>query len=89
MAMGARSEDIFRLLVGNGMLLTLLGIAIGLPLAFGLARTLSSLLFGVTAADPFAFLGLPAILATVAAIASYLPARRALRVDPLNALRYE
>ena len=89
MAMGARSEDIFRLLVGNGMLLTLLGIAIGLPLAFGLARMLSSLLFGVTAADPFAFLGLPAILAIVAAIASYLPARRALRVDPLNALRYE
>ncbi len=89
MAMGATAAAIHRLIIGNGMLLTAIGIAIGLPLAFGLARALSSLLFGVSAADPFAFIGLPLILASVAALASYLPARRAVRVDPLTALRYE
>jgi putative ABC transport system permease protein len=89
MAMGATAAAIHRLVIGNGMLLTVIGIAIGLPLAFGLARALSSLLFGVSAADPFAFIGLPLILASVAALASYLPARRAVRVDPLTALRYE
>jgi putative ABC transport system permease protein len=71
------------------MLLTGIGMAIGLPLAFVLARALSSLLFGVSATDPFAFIGLPLILGSVAALASYLPARRAVRVDPLTALRYE
>ena len=89
MAMGASGAAIHRLIIGNGMLLTMSGIVIGLPLAFGLARALSSLLFGVSAADPFAFIGLPLILASVAALASYLPARRAVRVDPLTALRYE
>ncbi|HEY8716714.1 MAG TPA: ABC transporter permease [Candidatus Acidoferrum sp.] len=89
MAMGATESSINRLVVGNGMLLTLIGIAIGLPLAFALARAMSSLLFGVTATDPFSFIGLPLILAAVAALASYLPARRAMRVDPLTALRYE
>jgi putative ABC transport system permease protein len=89
MAMGATSNSINRLIVGNGMLLTVIGIAIGLPLAFALARAMSSLLFGVTATDPFSFIGLPLILAGVAALASYLPARRAVRVDPLTALRYE
>lgn len=89
MAMGATASSINRLVVGNGMLLTFIGIAIGLPLAFALARAMSSLLFGVTATDPFSFIGLPLILATVAALASYLPARRAMRVDPLTALRYE
>ena len=89
MAMGASEGAINRLVVGNGMLLTGIGIAIGLPLAFGLARALSSLLFGVSATDPFAFIGLPLILGAVAFLASYLPARRAVRVDPLTALRYE
>jgi len=89
MAMGASESAINRLVVGNGMLLTGIGIAIGLPLAFGLARALSSLLFGVSAADPFAFIGLPLILGAVAFLAAYLPARRAVRVDPLTALRYE
>jgi putative ABC transport system permease protein len=89
MAMGASGSSIHRLVIGNGMLLTVIGIAIGLPLAFGLARALSSLLFGVSATDPFAFIGLPLILASVAALASYIPARRAVRVDPLTALRYE
>jgi len=89
MAMGASEGAINRLVVGNGMLLTGIGIAIGLPLAFGLARALSSLLFGVSANDPFAFVGLPLILGAVAFLAAYLPARRAMRVDPLMALRYE
>ena len=89
MAMGASQSSINRLVVGNGMLLTGIGIAIGLPLAFGLARAMSSLLFGVSATDPFSFIGLPLILGAIAALASYLPARRAVRVDPLTALRYE
>ena len=89
MAMGASEGAINRLVVGNGMLLTGIGIAIGLPLAFGLARALSSLLFGVSATDSFAFIGLPLILGAVAFLASYLPARRAVRIDPLTALRYE
>ncbi len=89
MAMGATSKDIQRLILRNGMFLTVVGMAIGLPLALGIAYALSSLLFGVKAADPFAFVGLPLLLAVVATVACYLPARRAVRLDPLAALRYE
>jgi putative ABC transport system permease protein len=89
MAMGATANDIQRLVMGKGALLTLIGMGIGLPLAFGLANALSSLLFGVKAADPVAFIVLPLVLAAVATLASYLPARRAVRVDPITALRYE
>jgi len=89
MAMGATSKDVQKLILRNGMFLTIVGMAIGLPLALGLAYTLSSLLFGVQAADPFAFVGLPLLLAGVATLACYLPARRAVRMDPLTALRYE
>jgi putative ABC transport system permease protein len=89
MAMGATANDIRRLVLGKGTLLTLIGMGIGLPLAFALATALSGLLFGVRAADPMAFVGLPLILAGVATFASYLPTRRALRVDPIVALRYE
>ena len=89
MSLGATSMDIRKLILGNGLFLTAVGLAIGLPLALGLAYALSSLLFGVKVADPFAFAGLPAILASVATIACYLPARRAMRMDPLAALRYE
>jgi len=89
MAMGATANDIRRLVLGKGTLLTMIGMGIGLPIAFALATALSSLLFGVRAADPVAFIGLPVILAGVATFASYLPARRALRVDPIVALRYE
>jgi putative ABC transport system permease protein len=88
-AMGASKLQIQRLIVGNGMLLTLLGTVIGMPLALALAFGLSSLLFGVTASDPLTLVGLPVVLVSVALLASYLPARRALRVDPLTALRYE
>jgi putative ABC transport system permease protein len=89
MSMGAQTKDILRLVLGSGMLLTVLGLAIGLPVAFVLARALSALLFGVEAGDPFSFIGLPLILATVAALACYLPARRAAGLDPLRALRHE
>jgi putative ABC transport system permease protein len=89
MAMGATSKDVQRLILRNGMFLTIVGMAIGLPLALGLAYALSSLLFGVKVADPFAFIGLPLLLAAVATLACYLPARRAVRLDPLDALRYE
>src|SRR4029077_514947 len=88
MAMGASSRDVQKLILGNGMFLTLVGMAIGLPLALGLAYALSSLLFGVNVADAFAFVGLPLLLAGVATVACSLPARRAVRLDPLEALRY-
>jgi putative ABC transport system permease protein len=89
MSLGAQTRDILRMVLRSGMTLTVLGLAIGLPIAFALARALAALLFGVEAADPFSFIGLPLILATVAALACYLPARRASRLDPLKALRYE
>ncbi len=89
MSFGAQTRDIVRMVLRSGMLLTITGLAIGLPIAFLLARALSSVLFGVEAADPFSFVGLPLLLVAVAALACYLPARRAARVDPLVALRYE
>jgi putative ABC transport system permease protein len=89
MSLGAQTSDIVRMVLRSGMLLTIIGLTLGLPIAFALARALSSVLFGVEAADPFSFIGLPLLLAGVAALASYLPARRAARVDPLVALRCE
>lgn len=89
MAMGATAADIQRQILGKGAILTLIGLGIGLPLAFALANALSSLLFGVQVADPVVFIVLPLVLIAVATLASYLPARRAVRVDPITALRYE
>ena len=88
-AIGAQRKDIFRLVVGQGLFLTALGIAIGVAAALGLTRFLASQLFGVTPTDPVTFAGVPALLAAVALLACYLPARRATRVDPMVALRYE
>lgn len=89
MALGARARDIFALVLRNGALLTVLGFAIGLPLAFLLAQTLSGLIFGVSTADAASFLGIPLVLAAVAFLACYIPGRRATRVDPVKALRWE
>ena len=88
LALGAGGRDILRLVVGNGARLIAAGILIGLAASFALRRLVSSLLFGVTAADAASGIAV-AVLAAVALVACYLPALRATRVDPLNALRYE
>jgi putative ABC transport system permease protein len=89
MSQGAQTKDILALVLGGGMRMTLLGLVIGLPISYGLAKTMAGLLFNVKASDPFAFLVLPLILAAVAAFACYLPARRAATLDPLRALRHD
>jgi putative ABC transport system permease protein len=87
MAIGAQSRDIFRMIVGEGLTLSLSGAAFGLAGAWWLARASSSLLFGVTASDPLTFAGVSLLLTAVAAAACYFPARRAMKLDPLRALR--
>jgi putative ABC transport system permease protein len=87
MALGARPVDVLTMLFGSGMKLTALGLALGLAGAFAAARTMTTMLFGVTAHDPGTFAAIAALMAGVAGVATYLPARRAMRVDPVNALR--
>jgi len=89
MAMGARRLDVLKLVVRQGMLLTLVGVVLGLAGAFGLTRVMASLLFGVTAKDPLTFVAVSGLLIAVAFIACFVPALRATKVDPLVALRYE
>ena len=89
MALGAQPGDIIKMILAQGMKLALIGIAAGLVVAFALTRLMSSLLYGVSATDPFTFVGVSLFLALVALIATYLPARSATSVDPAIALRVE
>ncbi|MEW6736440.1 MAG: ABC transporter permease, partial [Acidobacteriota bacterium] len=89
LALGAQQYDILRLIVGQGMFIVLIGIIVGLAVALALTRLMTSLLYGVSTSDPVIFIGVSLILVIVALLASYIPARRASRVDPMIALRYE
>jgi predicted permease len=89
MALGAQAAQVRKMVVGQGMALAIVGVVIGLGAAFGLSRLISSFLFGVKARDPLAFSAVPLVLALVAFIAVWLPARRASKVDPIIALRVE
>jgi ABC-type antimicrobial peptide transport system permease subunit len=89
MALGARTADVLRLVLRNGMTPVAAGSVAGLVAALGATRTIRTMLFGVTPLDPPSLAAAPAILALVALLACYLPARRATRVDPLVALRDE
>ncbi len=89
MALGARRQDVLRMVLGGGARLAMLGVILGVAAALAITRLMSSLLFGISATDPLTFAGVALLLALVALLASYVPARRATRVDPLIALRYE
>ena len=88
-AMGAENSDVLKMIIGSGLKLTLIGVAIGIAGAFALARFLGSLLYGVKPTDPLTFVAVSLILILVALLASFIPARRAAKVDPMVALRYE
>jgi ABC-type antimicrobial peptide transport system permease subunit len=89
MALGARPGDVLRLMIQQGMLPALVGVALGLGAAWVGSSLLASLLYGVSAKDPLSFLIVPVFLTSVAFFAAWLPARRATRVDPTEALRQE
>ena len=89
MALGARQGDVLRLVVSHGLFLTIIGLVVGLGISFGAAHLLSSLLYGIGPTDLTTFTGVALLLSVVALLACYIPARRAMRVDPMVALRYE
>jgi ABC-type antimicrobial peptide transport system permease subunit len=89
MALGAQKADVLRLILSDGIILTITGVVLGLAASFAVTRILKNQLYGVEATDPVTFAVVSAILAVVATAASYIPARRATRVDPMVALRHE
>ena len=89
LALGADRSDLMKLVLGQGMKLALIGIAVGLLGGFALMRVLSNLLFGISAFDPMTFTVVPLFLLCVGVLACLIPARRAARTEPMSALRYE
>jgi putative ABC transport system permease protein len=89
MALGAEARDVLRMVIKQGMSLVLFGVVLGVAGAYAVTRTMQSLLFEVSTTDPVTFALVPLLLAIVGFVACYIPARRATKVDPLVALRYE
>jgi putative ABC transport system permease protein len=89
MALGAQPGSVLRLIVGGGLLLAAVGLAVGLPVGLGFSYLLASLIFGIGSGDPATYIGVSLALLSVTAAACWIPARRAMRVDPIVALRYE
>ena len=89
MALGAQRSDVLKMTVGQGLRLVLTGVAIGLAAAFVLTRVMATLLFGVSPTDLLTFISISIVLIGVAVLASYIPALRATRIDPMFALRYQ